>query len=60
VIDPFAGSGTCAVVANKALGRRFATVENCPMRRSRGIYRLLNTAEGTMLDGPGEPAPSYR
>ena len=50
VLDPFAGSGTTAVVAKK-LGRKYICIEQNPLYCSWAGYRLNNSAEGDKIQG---------
>jgi len=50
VLDPFAGSGTTAVVAKK-LGRRFTSIERNPGYCALGIARLDRAETDTTIQG---------
>lgn len=50
VLDPFAGSGTTAVVAKK-LGRKYICIEQNPLYCSWAGYRLNNSSEGDKIQG---------
>jgi site-specific DNA-methyltransferase (adenine-specific) len=54
VLDPFAGSGTTLVVANK-LGRKWLGFEISESYAEKALARIAKTCEGEPLEGAPEP-----